>query len=144
MMTIERFEDVRAWQMARELTKSVYLRGRCGEFSKDWGLRDQMQRAAVSIGSNIAEGFERNSDREFLNFLYIAKGSCGEVRSQLYTAFDLGYLDETQFVQLREQCLELSRTIARLIKAIKAAAAPEAPSAPSLRSKSAFGARYKG
>ena len=79
MATIKRFKDIVAWQKARELVKAVYGVTRTGAFSKDWGLKDQIQRAAVSICSNIAEGFERSGNKEFANFLWIAKGSTGEV-----------------------------------------------------------------
>ena len=85
MTQIRRFEDFIAWQKARELTKEIYLSTRSGEFARDYGLRDQIRRAAVSIVSNIAEGFERGSDREFSQFLVVAKASCAEVRAQLYS-----------------------------------------------------------
>ncbi len=84
MATIERFEDIKAWQAARDLVSAVYRVSGRGKFEKDFGLRDQIRRASVSAMSNIAEGFERCSDREFHRFLYIAKGSAGEVRSQLF------------------------------------------------------------
>lgn len=83
MNKIERFEDIECWKKARELTKMVYQSSRDGEFSRDFGLCNQIRRASVSILSNIAEGFERDGDREFLQFLALAKGSCGEVRAQL-------------------------------------------------------------
>lgn len=85
---MKRFEDIEAWQFSRELAKQIYGGTKQGQFAHDYGLKDQIQRAAVSIMSNIAEGFERGGNKEFLNFLSIAKGSCGEVRSQLYVAFD--------------------------------------------------------
>ena len=90
MSTIDKFEDMEVWQNARSITKKTYICSGSGQFSKDYGLRDQIQRAAVSIMSNIAEGFERGSNKEFIQFLFIAKGSAGEVRSQLYVALDLG------------------------------------------------------
>jgi four helix bundle protein len=86
---IKRFEDIKAWQAARELVSAVYRVSGKGKFEKDFGLRDQIRRAAVSVMSNIAEGFERCSDKEFNRFLYIAKGSAGEVRSHLFVALDL-------------------------------------------------------
>jgi len=98
LATIQRFEDSKAWQNARELVKLVYELTRREPFLSDWGLRDQIQRAAVSGMSNIAEGFERGSNREFVQFLYQAKASTREVRSQLlYVALDLGYIDQEQF-----------------------------------------------
>ena len=83
MPTIYKFEDMEVWQNARSLTKKIYICSSNGKFSKDFGLRDQIRRASVSIMSNIAEGFERGSNKEFIQFLFIAKGSAGEVRSQL-------------------------------------------------------------
>ena len=103
MARLERFEDVDAWKVARELTKSVYQVTAAGEFARDFGLRDQIRRAAVSIPSNIAEGFERGGNKEFLQFLSQAKGSCGEIRAQLYVALDQLYLNDVQFQGLIEQ-----------------------------------------
>ena len=100
MAGFKRFEDMEVWQMGRSLVKDVYAATRSGLFAKDWGLRDQMQRAAVSVCSNIAEGFERRGNKEFIKFLWIAKGSAGEVSSQLYHAKDLGYLSEDEFARL--------------------------------------------
>jgi four helix bundle protein len=92
MNKMERFEDLVAWQKARSLTRDIYQTTRQGAFAKDYGLSSQMQRAAVSIMSNIAEGFERRSRGEFHQFLSVAKSSCAELRSQLYVALDVGYL----------------------------------------------------
>lgn len=92
MANIERFEDVVAWQKGRELVRVIYRLTKLTEFSKDFALRDQIRRAAISITSNIAEGFERGGTREFIQFLGHAKGSCGELRSQLYIALDETYL----------------------------------------------------
>ena len=119
MAQFVRFEDIIAWQKARVLTLEIYSATRTGIFSKDFGLKDQLQRAAVSIGSNIAEGFERNGNREFVNFLYIAKGSAGEVQSQLYTAKDLKYVSEDDFKRLYGMADEIMRMIGALIKSIK-------------------------
>jgi four helix bundle protein len=94
-MQIKDFEDLEIWQLARRITQEIYALGGTPKFSRDYGLKDQMPRAAVSIMSNIAEGFERGGNREFVQFLYIAKGSCGELRSQLYVALDQAYLDHT-------------------------------------------------
>ena len=90
MATIKRFEDIDSWKSSRELTRQIYELTSSGEFCRDFGLKDQIRRACVSILSNIAEGFERGGDREFLQSLAVAKGSCGEVRAQLYVAYDQG------------------------------------------------------
>jgi len=113
-MTIERFEDLVAWQKARALTAKVYAATRTGQFAKDFGLIDQIRRATVSIGSNIAEGFERGNNREFITFLGIAKGSAGEVRSQLYTAYDVGYLSSEELGEM----VELSKGVSKLINGL--------------------------
>jgi four helix bundle protein len=116
MANIRKFEDMEAWQGARALVRAIYRATQCGAFSHDFGLRDQIQRAAVSIMSNIAEGFERGSDRDFCRFLSIAKASAGEVRSLLYVALDLAYLDEPSHEHLAEQATSLSRQLGGLIK----------------------------
>jgi len=90
---VERFEDLIAWQKARQLTSVIYRITSLSDFARDFGLRDQIRRAAVSVMSNIAEGFDRASRSEFHQFLVIAKASCAEVRSQLYVAQDVGYID---------------------------------------------------
>jgi len=95
-----KFEDIEAWQLARTLVGDVYKLTTNGAFLKDWGLRDQIQRAVVSIGSNIAEGHGRRGNREFVKFLWIAKGSASELQSQLYVALDLGYIAQEQFDEL--------------------------------------------
>lgn len=97
MAKIERFEDILSWQKARELTREIYALSKQGEFARDFALKDQLRRAAMSVMSNIVEGFERGGDQEFIQFLAIAKGSAGEIRSQLHVAFDQGYLTEPQF-----------------------------------------------
>jgi len=100
MASIEKFEDIEAWQKARELTREIYRVTNRGAFAKDFGLRDQIRRASVSIMSNIAEGFGRGGNREFIQFLAMAKGSVSEVQAQLYVAVDAGYLTKGQFQQL--------------------------------------------
>jgi four helix bundle protein len=100
MATFARFEDIEAWQMGRELTWRIYAVTRSPEFARDLALRDQIRRAAISITSNIAEGFERGTAREFAHYLRIAKGSAGEVGSQLYCALDEGYLPHEEFEEL--------------------------------------------
>jgi four helix bundle protein len=90
-MAVKNFEDLNVWKQARQLTQEVYRLTKTEKFLKDFGLRDQIRRAAISVMSNIAEGFERGGNQEFVQFLYVAKASCGEVRSQLYVALDQGY-----------------------------------------------------
>jgi four helix bundle protein len=119
MARIERFEDIEAWKKARELTKFVYDASNQGVFLKDFALKDQMRRAVISITSNIAEGFERGGDQEFIQFLAIAKGSCGEARSQLYLAFDQGYLSQETFKRLCSDAESISRMIAGLMNYLK-------------------------
>ena len=111
---IERFEDFIAWQKARKLTSNVYKASNLGKFASDFGLKDQIRRAAISIMSNIAEGFERGRPTEFHQFLSIAKGSCAELRSQLYIALDAGYLNDTEFVVLMSQAVEVGRILGGL------------------------------
>jgi len=113
-VTIQRFEDLIAWQKARELNREIYLLTNTGAFAKDFGLRDQIRRAAVSITSNLAEGFERGGRAEFHQFVVIAKASCAEVRSQLYTALDVGYLGQEEFNRLNKMAEEVSRIIGGL------------------------------
>lgn len=108
-MKIERFEDIASWQKARELTRSIYRHSRSGQFARDFGLRDQIREASVSIMSNVAEGFERGGDNEFRQFLSTAKGSCGEVRSQLYVALDQEYIKPAEFDQMYQMTMEISR-----------------------------------
>lgn len=114
MGKIERFEELIAWQKARELTRAIYEATRQGAFAKDFGLSGQIQRAAVSIMSNIAEGFERGGRGEFHQFLSTAKASCAEVRSQLYVALDVGYLDKVLFDRLMQQAEEVARIVGGL------------------------------
>jgi four helix bundle protein len=115
MSRFDSFEDMEVWQKARELTRDLYAISNQGRFSRDFGLREQVRRAAVSIVSNIAEGFERRGDREFARFLSVAKGSAGEVRAQLYVALDLGYLSRTEFDRLSAASVEISRMVSSLI-----------------------------
>ena len=119
MATIKKYEEIESWQEGRELVRKIYQLTRSGEFSKDWGLKDQIQRAAVSICSNIAEGFERSGNKEFSNFLWIAKGSAGEVSSQLYHAKDLGYISESQFSELYTMTEAIRGKIYNFIKSLK-------------------------
>ena len=111
---IRRFEDLIAWQKGRELTLKIYRISRQGEFGKDYRLSGQIQGAAVSIMSNLAEGFERGGLGEFHQFLSTAKASCAELRSQLYVALDVGYINSATFQELREQAEEVGRIVGGL------------------------------
>ena len=113
-VAIERFEDLVAWQKARELTRNVYTMTRLPSFSRDFVLRDQICRASISIMSNIAEGFERYGAGEFHQFLSIAKGSCGEVRSQLYVALDAGHIRQALFERGKASADEVGRILGGL------------------------------
>ncbi len=115
---ILRFEELVAWQMAREFTKRIYSLTGQTKFSRDYRFCAQIQAASVSVGSNIAEGFERGSRKEFVRFLMIAKGSCAEVRSQLYSAFDVGYIDETAFKALLSYGEQVGKVIGGLRQSI--------------------------
>lgn len=119
MATFRNFEEIAAWQKGRELAKAVYEITERGLFSKDFGLKDQIRRASVSIMSNIAEGFERDGTKEFIQFLSIAKGSVGEVKSQLYVALDRGYVTRNEFNMLSELTGEAARLIAGLMSYLK-------------------------
>lgn len=129
MASIERFENLEVWRDARALVHAVYTVSQNGAFAKNYGLRDQIQRASVSIMSNIAEGFERSGNKEFSHFLYMAKGSAGEVRSQLYVAHDLGYLDEVEFKRLHELALCVARQLSGFIKYLSGLPPDKAPPA---------------
>jgi len=118
MAVFVQYEDIDAWKMGRELVKSVYVMTRSGDFAKDWGLRDQIQRAAVSVCSNIAEGYERRGNKEFVKFLWIARGSAAEVSSQLYHAKDLGYITEETFDAQYAEAKKIAGKIYNLIRSI--------------------------
>src|SRR3989338_10435659 len=114
-MKIEKFEDIIAWQKANELTLFIY---KSFSSNKDFGFKDQIQRASVSIMNNIAEGFERRGDKEFKHFLFISKGSCAEVRSMLYLALSIGYINKDQHERYYNLSLEISRLLSGLIKTL--------------------------
>ena len=118
MATFTRFEDMQIWRDGRELVRQIYAVCRTENFSKDWGLKDQIQRAAVSVCSNIAEGYERSGNKEFAKFLWIAKGSAGEVASQLYHALDNKYINQNEFDCLYNSANGLCAKIYRLIQVI--------------------------
>jgi four helix bundle protein len=111
MGKIENFQNIEAWKKARELAREIYAISNEGQFARDFGLRDQTRRAAVSVMSNIAEGFERGGDVEFRRFLAIAKGSAGEVRAQLYVALDAGLIDQAKFDPLYKKATETGNLI---------------------------------
>jgi four helix bundle protein len=119
MATVQKFEDLICWQKARELTKFVYEISKYRNFDIDRELQDQIRRAAVSVMSNIAKGFDRATKFELINYFYIAKGSCGEVRSQLYIALDSGYIDMSKFQHGIGLCDECSRLIQSFIYKVK-------------------------
>jgi four helix bundle protein len=110
-----RFEEIEAWKTSRQLTVLIYKLSEQSVFAKDFGLKDQIRRASVSTMSNIAEGFESRTDTQFINFLGHAKGSAGEVRSQLYVALDLKYISQEQFAEAYEFADKSSRQISRFI-----------------------------
>lgn len=116
MATVRRFEDLACWQKSRELTRNVYS---AFKSCRDIGFKDQIQRASVSVMSNIAEGFESGTKQEFLNYLYIAKASAGEVRAQLYAAYDVGYINENTFNSLKSTAEQCSKLITTFIKKLK-------------------------
>lgn len=114
-MKIEKFEDINAWQKAKVLTAAIY---KTFGSHRDYGFKDQIQRASVSIMNNIAEGFERRGDKEFKHFLSISKGSCGEVRSMLYLGYELEYISKQEFEELYVKAVEISKMIAGLMKTL--------------------------
>jgi four helix bundle protein len=118
---IERFEDIEAWQSARELTKMVYATSRRDPFAKDFRFCSQIQAAAVSVMSNIAEGFESQSNKMFISYLYRAKASAGEIRAQLYVALDQEYVTQSEFEALYVQAIKTSRQIAGFIRYLERA-----------------------
>jgi four helix bundle protein len=118
-MQVKNFEELEIWKEARRLTQEIYQLTRDSKFSKDFVLRDQIRRAAVSIMSNIAEGFERGGNQEFIQFLYVAKASCGEVRSQLYVALDQSYVAPKDCDDVSKSFRRLSIMISNLIDYLK-------------------------
>lgn len=120
MATFKRFEDIQAWQKARQATRMIYEITTEGRFAKDYGLRDQIRRASVSIMANIAEGLGRRSDKEFANFLNVAHGSAAEVQSHLYVALDLNYIEQNSFMKLYDLLDEISRMTIALAQHLRA------------------------
>lgn len=118
-MKIEKYEDLQIWKISVKLAKEIYLLTSLGLFSKDHSFRDQIRRAVVSISSNIAEGFERNNNNEFIQFLRIAKGSIGEIRTQLYIAVETKYLDEQKYSILNKEFYNLSYQVGKLLNYLR-------------------------
>ena len=130
---IQRFEDIIGWQKGRALVKTVYEATYEEQFKRDFALRDQIRRASISISSNIAEGFDRGSLRAFHHFLSISQGSCAEVRTQLYLALDLGYIDDSKFTTLFRDAEEVGRVIGGLRASVERRLAETEHSALSTR-----------
>jgi four helix bundle protein len=114
-MKISKFEDFEIWKDSMEITKSIYRLTNNGEFSKDFGLRDQIRKSTISISANIVEGFEKNNNNEFIRFLKIAKGSVGETRNHLYIALGIGYIDEEEFNGLNNQLMSVAKQLSGFI-----------------------------
>jgi four helix bundle protein len=119
MGKVNSFEELNIWIESRSFNKKLYKILNNGLFDKDYDLKRQIRRASISISSNIAEGFERNTDKEFIQFLYYAKGSAGEVRSQLFLSLDLSYIKKDDFDKLYSQITEISKMIGGMIKYLK-------------------------
>lgn len=119
MAIYEKFEDLPIWKLAKDLGVKIYQITKEDKFRRDYSLVDQIRRASISVSSNIAEGFERGSKREFIKFLYIAKGSLGEMRSQLQIAFELGYVNKENLKTLLSQAHDLSNQLGAFIASIK-------------------------
>ena len=116
---VRSFEDLLVWQMGIELVKRIYRVTAEGDFNRDFGLKDQIRRASVSVPTNIAEGFELSSRKEYLKFLNIAKGSAGEVRSLLQVAWEIGYIESTQYAELKDATLKLSAYLFNHMRSIR-------------------------
>lgn len=119
MAKIEKFEDLEIWRLSKELANQIYDLTSVGKFSQDYVLRDQIRRASISIFSNIAEGFERNGNKEFIHFLYIAKASCGEVRAQMSFANNRQYISQADFEKIYQNLISLSNQISGFIKYLR-------------------------
>ena len=136
-MEVKNFEDLEIWKDARLLTKAIYQMTKDTRFSKDFALRDQIRRASMSVMSNIAEGFERGGNQEFIQFLYVAKASCGEVRSQLYVVLDQAYVAQKDCDAASKSFRRLSIMISNLIDYLKRSSLKGPKYTPSNKSKSA-------
>jgi len=114
-MKITKFEELKIWQNSLKITKEIYDLAALPKFSRDFGLRDQIRRAMISVSSNIVEGFEKNNNNEFIRYLKIAKGSVGEVRSQLYIALAIGYISQKQFDKINQDLEDLANQVGGFI-----------------------------
>lgn len=114
-MKINRFEELDIWMLSTNIAIEIYKLTSGIKFSKDFALRDQIRRAVVSIPSNIAEGFERNNNNEFMQYLKISKGSCGEVRTQLYIGLEIGYISRSEYERINNSLLEIASKIGKLM-----------------------------
>jgi four helix bundle protein len=119
MATIEKFEELEVWKVSMDLCADIYKLTNTELFSKDFGLKDQIRRSAVSVPSNISEGYERDSKNQFVYFLVIAKGSCGELRTQLRIAKALNYLNENEYNAINDKCISVSKQLAGFINYLK-------------------------
>lgn len=119
MPTVATFEELNVWQNAMTLCQEVYALTKNTEIKSDFPLRDQLRKSAISIPSNIAEGFERESNNQFIYFLIISKGSCGELRTQINLAYNLGLLPKDVFLELKEKCITISKQLSSFIKYLR-------------------------
>lgn len=119
MAVYQKFEDLPVWKLAKDLAVKIYQITKDEKFRRDYGLVDQIRRASISVSSNVAEGFERGSKKEFIKFLYIAKGSLGEMRSQLHVSYELGYVKKDNLNMFLSQCYDLSNQLGAFIVSIK-------------------------
>jgi four helix bundle protein len=118
-MKIQKFEDLKVWQDARVFVNEIYRLTSNDKFRMDFGFKDQIQRASVSIMNNIAEGFERDNNKEFIKFLIYSKGSAGEVRSLIYLAFDLKYISHEEFIKIIEHSIDIIKQISKFISYLR-------------------------
>lgn len=118
-MKIQKFEDLKVWQDARVFVNEIYRLTSNDKFKMDFGFKDQIQRASVSIMNNIAEGFERDNNKEFIKFLIYSKGSAGEVRSLIYLAFDLKYISHEEFIKIIENSIDIIKQISKFISYLR-------------------------
>ncbi|HYE81015.1 MAG TPA: four helix bundle protein [Clostridia bacterium] len=119
------FKKLNVWQKSKDLAVDIYKLTSCGEIARDYGFLDQIRKAAVSVSSNIAEGNDRESEKEFIRFLYIAKGSLAELRVQLEIARDIGYIDEANHSDMDAKCIEISRMLGGFIKTLRSKVDPD-------------------
>jgi four helix bundle protein len=120
MASVKRFEEMDVWKKSRLMVKMICMMTNKSEFSRDWQLANHLRKTAISIISNISEGFERDGNKEFINFLSIAKGSCGELRCQLYIALDQNYIDEYLFSEISNLATDISKSLKGLINYLQA------------------------